>query len=112
MIDKKIIPTNKKLVVQFRLEPGCLGPDGDEHIEDFCNFAQKEFQNFNTHFAQWEITPRFDKSLPEIQYRINGKRLEHRQVSKYLQLFQSDIDIFEDNLDNKLTLLIDQYLSH
>ncbi len=27
---------NKKLTVLFRVEPGSLGPDGSEHVEEFC----------------------------------------------------------------------------
>ena len=36
-------PTEKKLTIQIRVEPGCLGPDGKEHIETFCVAAAKIF---------------------------------------------------------------------
>ena len=33
--------TNKAVVeVIYRLEPGCLGPDGAQYITEFCQFAQ------------------------------------------------------------------------
>lgn len=111
MTEIKPIPTNKKLLVQFRLEPGCLGPQGDQHIDQFCQFAQNQFEGFYSHFVDWEITPRLDKSLPEIQYGINQKQLNSKQVSKYLQIFKHELSSFEESLDDKLAEMIDHYLS-
>ncbi|MFT6898769.1 MAG: hypothetical protein ACJA13_003196, partial [Paraglaciecola sp.] len=39
------LPLYKKLTVTFRVEPGCLGPDGISHIEAFCKFAKREVAN-------------------------------------------------------------------
>jgi len=29
----------KRLTIQIRIEPGCLGPDGKAHIDTFCAAA-------------------------------------------------------------------------
>ncbi len=105
------LPKSKKLLVQFRLEPGCLGPEGTQHIGQFCVFAQKEFESFNDQFVSWEIMPRIDKSLAEIEYRINGKRLGKEQVSKYLRIFKQDLTNFEEKLEDKLAIMIDLFFS-
>jgi hypothetical protein len=96
--------------VLFRLEPGCLGPDGSLHIDKFCQQAQKEFTSLYSDCIHWDIIPRNDKSLPEMQYRISNKNLSHDQVAQYLQLFEINRDEFEHQLHEKLTIIIDQYL--
>lgn len=103
--------TNKALSFQFRLEPGCLGPEGSKHIERFCRFAQQGFEKINRGFVLYEITPRFDKTLPEIQYKINGKHIKHKQAAKYFTYKQKDIAQFEENFDNQLSLLIERYFA-
>ena len=96
-------------MVLFRVEPGCLGPDGIEHIEKFCNFAEIEVANVDADFVHWDIVPRFDKTLPEIEYRISHKRLTHDKALKYLSLFDKNLDEFEEHLNDKLALLIDEF---
>jgi hypothetical protein len=104
------LPLYKKLTVTFRVEPGCLGPDGIRHIDAFCKFAKKEVANLDSDFVRWVIVPRFDKSMAETEYKTNNKRLDYRQAEKYLTVFGKDLQQFEDHLQDKLTLLIDQYL--
>jgi len=103
------ISTDKKLRVQFRLEPGCLGPDGTNLIDAFCQFAQQELDLFNSKFIVWKVTPRVNKTQPEIQYRLNGKGLDTNQASRYLKLFEQDISNFEDQLDDKLVMMIESF---
>ncbi len=81
------LPKEKKLTVTYRVEPGCLGPKGADHIEKFCLFAQKQVESIDADFVHWEIVPRYDKSLPEMQYQIGKKRLSHDKAATYLQLF-------------------------
>lgn len=109
---KSPLPQDKKLTVIFRVETGCLGPEGISHIDDFCNFAQKDIETVDADFVHWELIPRHDKTLPEMQYKINNKGLDHDKASKYLQLFNKDLDEFESHLHEKLAELIDQYLGH
>ena len=103
------LPPDKKLTVVFRVEPGCLGPDGENHIEAFCSFAQKEFIQIESDYVCWEIIPRHDKLLPEMQYLINNKKLTQDKAAKYLELFNKDIDELEENLHETLVRLIEQY---
>jgi len=102
----------KKLCVTFRLEPGCLGPEGKSHITEFCSSAQKEVNKMHTEFVIWNIVPRYDKSLPEIEYKINNKKLTHDKAEKYLNIFNKNLDEFEAGLQDKLAIHIDEYLGH
>ncbi|MCW8875588.1 MAG: hypothetical protein OQK04_14525 [Kangiellaceae bacterium] len=104
------LPKEKKLNVLYRVEPGCLGPDGPERIEDFCQFAEKEVEDLDADFVHWDIVPRFDKTLPEMEYKALQKRLTHEQAAKYLSVFEKDLDEFEEHLHEKLGVLIENYL--
>ncbi|WP_340680045.1 hypothetical protein [Paraglaciecola sp.] len=104
------LPLYKKLTVTFRVEPGCLGPDGIEHIESFCKFAKKEVVNLDSDFVRWVITPRFDKSLLETEYKTNNKRLDYDKAQKYLKVFDKELDEFEEHLQDRLAELIEHYL--
>lgn len=110
MNDHLPLPLYKKLTVTFRVEPGCLGPDGINHIESFCKFAKKEVANLDSDFVRWVITPRFDKTLLETEYKTNNKRLDYDKAQKYLQVFGKELDEFEEHLQDRLSVLIDQYL--
>lgn len=104
------LPLYKKLTVTFRIEPGCLGPDGAEHIEGFCKFAKKEVLGLDSDFVRCVIIPRYDKTLAETEYKTNNKRLTHDKAEKYLRVFSKNLDEFEEHLQDKLSVLIDQYL--
>lgn len=106
------LPEDKKLSVTYRVEPGCLGPEGKEHISDFCNFAQGELRSLDSDYIAWNVEPRSDKTLPEMQYSIVGKRMNHSQAEKYLAIFNKSLDEFESHLDDKLATLIDDFMSH
>ena len=58
---------DKKLSVIFRVEPGCLGPDGKRYVSEFCSFAQSELRSLDSDYIAWNIIPRKDKKLPEMQ---------------------------------------------
>ena len=104
------LPSEKKLTIVYRVEPGCLGPKGASHVEDFCFFTQKEFERLDSDYIRWEIEPRNDKSLPELQYKINNKKLTHDKAARYLELFDKNLDEFESHLHNSFALQIEQYL--
>ena len=106
------LPQDKKLTVIFRVEPGCLGPTGEELVDAFCEFAQKKIMPLDADFIHWQIVPRKDKSEAELQYRINDKILSHEQASKYLTLFDKSLDVFEEHLNDNLAMYIDEYLDH
>ena len=106
------LPENKKLSVTYRIEPGCLGPEGGSHVVAFCDFAQEAFQSVNASYIHWIIVPRDDKSLPEMSYSAIGKRMNHSQADKYLALFDQSLDAFEMNLGIKMAAVINQYMGH
>jgi hypothetical protein len=93
---------NQKLYVTFRLEPGCLGPQGEDHISDFCTTAQQRVEKIHADFVSWSIVPRTDKMLPELEYKLNNKKLNHDKAEKYLELFNKNLNEFEENLQDKL----------
>jgi hypothetical protein len=112
MTIKLPLPQEKKLTMIFRVETGCLGPEGAKHIDNFCAKVQKEFIVIDADFIHWEIIPRHDKSLPEMQYQINNKTLSKDQAKKYLSLFGKTLHEFEEHLNQKIGLAIDQYLGY
>ena len=112
MKDKLPLPQNKKLKVVFRVEPGCLGPSGDQNVTPFCLYAEEQVATIDSDFVIWTIIPRFDKSRPEIEYKVGNKNLTHDKAAKYLNIFKKNLDEFEDHLNDKLTILIDEYLGH
>lgn len=103
------LSNDKKLTVIFRIEPGCLGPEGASHVEKFCIQAALQLQNVKVGFIDWQVVPRYDKSLAEIDYAINNKALNRDQASRYLQHFDEEIDDFEMLAFDKVPELIDQY---
>ena len=106
------IPINdNKMVILFRLEPGCLGPDGADHINTFCSIAQRAIVTLNADVCHWLLEPRFDKSLEEIQYSLAGKTLSKEKAAKYLQSFGLNIDELEEHFEDKMTKLINQYIA-
>lgn len=106
------LPQEKKLTVIYRVEPGCLGPQGKDKIEDFCRFVQKKIETLDADYIIWEISPRHDKNLPEMQYKAIGKKINHDQAEKYLAIFEKELDEFEGHLIDKLTDLINEYMGH
>jgi len=100
----------QKLTVICRIEAGCLGPDGINHVDEFCQFGQPLVAPIDADFVIWKILPRHNKEDPEMNYAINNKILDHAKAQKYLSLFNKELDTFEDHLHDKLAQIIDDYL--
>ena len=98
-----------KITVICRVEPGCLGPDGVNHVEAFCKLGQKEFDAIDPESIDWEIVPRFDKTKPEIQYQLKGRYLNEQQSELYLKALGKDPEAFEEALFKQLTLSVNHY---
>lgn len=98
-----------KITVICRVEPGCLGPDGIDHVEAFCKLGQKEFDAIDPDIIDWEIIPRLDKTKPEIQYKLNGRYLNTQQSALYLNALGKDPDEFEESLFKQLTTSVNHY---
>lgn len=106
------LPNEKKLTVIFRVEPGCLGPEGEKEIVNFCNFAQAKIGPVESDYVNWSIIPRDNKADSEIQFRVKDKILTHEMAGKYLKVLGADIDALETRLFDDITCLIDEYLKH
>ncbi len=105
------LPENKKLSVIYSVESGCLGPEGARYIVDFCNYAQLELRSLDSDYIIWVVAPRDDKTLPEMQYSLIGKAINHFQAEKYLKVFDKNLDEFECHMSDRLEALIDQYMN-
>lgn len=99
----------QKLQVLFRLEPGCLGPDGLHHIEAFCQFAQPQTEQVHGNVVSWQLVPRYDKSLAEIQCYLANRLLAQTQADKYLAMFALSTEQIELDLNDWLSQKIDQF---
>ncbi len=110
MKDNLPLPQDKKLNVLFRVEAGLLGRNGEEHVEVFSRFAENELISLDSDYVHWEIVPRHDKSAPEMEYMINGKKLSHDKAAKYLEVFEQDLDEFELHLAKNLSRLVEEFL--
>lgn len=104
--------TSNKLHVIYRVEPGCLGPTGNDLVDEFCSFAQKKFEEHHKDMINWEIQPRHDKAMPELQYKINGKILTEDHASRYLLMFDKDLEDFEISIEDLLVTYIDDFMNH
>ena len=103
---------DKKLAVTYRVEAGCLGPDGLNYISEFCNFAWSKLETLDSDYIAWNIVHREDKTLPEMQYGLVGKAISSLKAEKYLSVFGKTIDDFEYELSEHLTTLIRQFMSN
>jgi hypothetical protein len=101
-----------KLSLLYRVEPGCLGPTGDSLVDEFCVFAREKLQSLNSDYLACQFIARRDKTSPEMQYNIGDKKLNHAQAEKYLALFDANLNEFEDDLNDALTSLINEFMGH
>ncbi|AWB68317.1 hypothetical protein C2869_18730 [Saccharobesus litoralis] len=105
-----VLSVHEKLTVIYRLEPGCLGPTGKDHIEDFCQYANKSLRSIDSECVNWAIIPRYDKSLPELEYQIQRKKLDKAKAEQFIDVFKKDLDSLEEHMHEQLSLLIDNFL--
>lgn len=102
----------RKLTVLFRVEPGSLGPDGVDHVEGFCQYANEALAAKVVDHICWSVVPRNDKSLPELEYQVEDKKLTNSQVERYLVLLGQSLDELEDGLTSDISRFIGEYLRH
>ena len=102
------LPKERKLTIIFRVEPGCLGPNGDKMIIDFCADAQIQIES---DCINWQIEPRNNKNDSEIQFYIGSKLLPREKAEKYLSVLGISIEHVEAQLLENITELIEQYLN-
>ncbi|GFD82530.1 hypothetical protein KUL118_53920 [Tenacibaculum sp. KUL118] len=103
------LPLYKKLLVMYRIEPGCLGPQGADYVEEFCVFAKKRLKDRHNHCLRWAIKPRYDKTRPELEFQIKNATLSRDNAARYLASFDIEIDAFEEALDEELADMVDAF---
>lgn len=106
------LDNHKKLAVTYRVEAGCLGPDGLNYISEFCLFAQAALQISDSDYMVWNVIHREDKTLPEIEYGLLGKSVNSDKAEKYLSLFGKTVEDFESQISEHLATLIHQFMSN
>ncbi len=95
--------------ILVRLEPGCLGPEGIKYVEEFCTYAKPKLKELYANILHWVIKPRYDKSLPEVEYQIQKATIKQEQAKAFLGAFSIDISDFEDELDERLADLVEEF---
>ena len=106
----EVIMSVPKLTLLFRVEPGCLGPEGKQHIDTFCALAMQVFPRLEPELLNWEIVPRHDKKLDEMEFHLAGRRLSEDQADQYLHRAGCDLDHLKERIDETLAMLVERYL--
>ncbi|MGY3858894.1 hypothetical protein [Aeromonas intestinalis] len=101
--------TSKRLHIQIRIEPGCLGPDGKAHIDRFCNAASRIFATLEPERISWVLLPRHDKQLPEQEFFIEGRKLSEEQAGLVLQRMGLTLSLLQERSDALLAQLVERY---
>ncbi|WP_100657700.1 hypothetical protein [Alteromonas flava] len=103
------LPLYKKLTVLFRVEPGCLGPQGADHVEDFCVYVRTQLKTFESGIVRWVIKPRYDKSLPEIEYSLQQQPADELAVKAFFAEVGKSMQDFEEALEEKLAESVEEF---
>ncbi|SEQ98635.1 hypothetical protein SAMN03080615_03505 [Amphritea atlantica] len=111
MVSDLPLPDEKKLLIIYRVESGCLGPDGAQLVDRFCEFAQKKFASEHSGIIRWNILPRNSKTLPEIEYNVLGKKITHSQAERYLLFFDKNLGGLEGYLSESIAKYIEAFMS-
>lgn len=99
----------KKLSIQIRIEPGCLGPDGKSHIDTFCLAASRIFATLEPERVSWVLIPRHDKQLPEQEFFVEGRKLSEEQAGMLLQRMGLTLSLLQERSDALLAQLVERY---
>ncbi|WP_119393276.1 hypothetical protein [Salinibius halmophilus] len=106
-----MLAEHQLLNITYRIEPGTLGSNGMDFIEGFCGFLMNQSQDFYPQVIRLNIVPRYDKSLPEKDFFVMKKHISYEQAEKYLQAINLDIEDIEDQLDDRTSLMVDDYFA-
>ncbi|WP_394129957.1 hypothetical protein [Shewanella maritima] len=101
----------KRLTIIYRLEPGCLGPDGVDHILPFCQLINTALRKKEHPYVCWQVVARHDKSLPETQYFVAGKLLSQPQAQVYLAKAEQSLGDTVEQFEEMLTQFINHYIA-
>lgn len=106
-----MLAEHQLLNITYRIEPGTLGSNGIDFIEGFCGFLMSQAKDFYPHIIRLTIVPRYDKSLPEKDFFVMNKHISYEQAEKYLQTMNLDIEDVEDQLDDRASLMVDDFFA-
>jgi len=103
--------THEKLNIQYFVEAGCLGADGKKHIDSFCDFSQQQLNSqYKDHFT-FEVRALTNIHQHHFQYIWHSKKLNEKQVTQYFLALDIQVKTFEDEIDNTIVSLIEDYLN-
>jgi hypothetical protein len=71
--------------------------------------GQKAFDLIDPDEIDWRLTPRLDKTKPEIQYKLNDRHLTQEQSEMYLKALGKNPEEFEDSLFKQLAESVNHY---
>lgn len=71
--------------------------------------AQIEFDQIRSHYINWIILPRPNKSIPEIQFQLLGKNLNVEQADQYLARFDESVEELENYISEVVAFSINLY---
>lgn len=100
------------LGMTIRVEPGSLGPDGLDHVEAFCDLAEKVFNKTESSQLTYKIVPRYDKTLPELELLMNQVSLPQARALLVLDKLDLTFEQIEENVMERISTLIDRFLGH
>jgi len=95
--------------VSYFIESGCLGAQGAQRIDGFCEFVTIKLKQSFPAFCSWNIKPLIDNQQRHIQYTLNQKTLTLEQAKRYLDTQHQDINSFENNVDDFVIDSIEEY---
>ena len=101
-----------RLEVLIRVEPGSLGPDGKDKVEAFCTLAQRVMQQTRGKHFDWNVIPRYDKTLAEFSLRHGQRSLNSQRAEQALAYFDTTPDQLESDSMDRISNLIDRFLGH
>jgi len=102
--------TDDKLIIECRIEEGCLGPSGADHVDAFCEFATLALADINTEKMTCYVTPRENPSQQEFQYKLIDKKLSLQQANRYLAALGIEKLELEHRIDDRFLELIEQFM--
>jgi hypothetical protein len=102
------IPT-EKLLLTYRVEPSCLGPDGISRIKDFCNNLTTAFVYYHNNYLIYQFIPVYDKTLAAMKLSINYEYLSEAKSSLYMGFFTQTLESFGEDLQDQFTFFDRQF---
>lgn len=104
------LPPETQLTILYTVEPGCLGPQGDQLIDQFCKFIAEKLNSTFGENCLWIIQYKTHLSAHHIDYQIDNKRLNREQAKQFLHASQKDIEHFENDVDELVVEYIEEFL--